>query len=145
MIALTHQEALLPGHLLLKYMREQLEVCLDMIKDQVRRDHETGATQVNLHDEAYGRRLLDRWPDVGQKFEYLLNTGNMVSRSGLDLSQATGFTVVAEKLNFYRYVCCHRGCRRGCCRRRPRGRQSASEDAPLAAGDDTFFCLGYQF
>ena len=38
----------------------------------------------------------------GQKFEYLLNTGNMISRSGLDLSQATGFTVVAEKLNFYR-------------------------------------------
>lgn len=109
--ALTHQEALLPGHLLLKFMREQLEVCLDMIKDQVRRDHETGATQVNLHDEVYGRRLLDRWPDVGQKFEYLLNTGNMVSRSGLDLSQATGFTVVAEKLNFYRYVLCHCRCR----------------------------------
>lgn len=41
----------------------------------------------------------------GQKFEYLLNTGNMVSKSGLDLSQATGFTVVAEKLNFYRCAC----------------------------------------
>ena len=38
----------------------------------------------------------------GQKFEYLLNTGNLVSRSGLDLSQSTGFTVVAEKLNFFR-------------------------------------------
>ena len=37
--------------------------------------------------------------------EYLLNTGNLQSRSGLDLSQATGFTVVAEKLNFYRCVC----------------------------------------
>ena len=41
-------------------------------------------------------------PDVGRKMEYMLNTGNLVSRSGLDLSQATGFTVVAEKLNFYR-------------------------------------------
>lgn len=41
-------------------------------------------------------------PGQGQKFEYLLNTGNLVSRGGLDLSQATGFTVVAEKLNFYR-------------------------------------------
>lgn len=38
----------------------------------------------------------------GQKFEYLLNTGNLVSRSGLDLSQSTGFTVVAEKLNYHR-------------------------------------------
>ena len=41
-------------------------------------------------------------PDVGRKMEYMLNTGNLVSRSGLDLGQATGFTVVAEKLNFYR-------------------------------------------
>lgn len=38
----------------------------------------------------------------GQKFEYLLNTGNLISRSGLDLSQSTGFTVVAEKLNYFR-------------------------------------------
>ena len=42
-------------------------------------------------------------PDVGKKFENLLNTGNLVSKSGLDLSQATGFTVVAEKLNFFRW------------------------------------------
>ena len=34
--------------------------------------------------------------------EYLLNTGNLVSNNSLDLSQATGFTVVAEKLNFFR-------------------------------------------
>lgn len=42
----------------------------------------------------------------GAKFEYLLNTGNLVSRSGLDLSQSTGFTVVAEKLNYFRFVLC---------------------------------------
>ena len=41
-------------------------------------------------------------PDLGRKMEYLLNTGNLISRSGLDLSQATGFTIVAEKLNFFR-------------------------------------------
>ena len=29
--------------------------------------------------------------------------GNLVTRSGLDLSQAAGFTVVAEKLNFFRW------------------------------------------
>ena len=34
--------------------------------------------------------------------EYLLNTGNLVSNGTLDLSQNTGFTVVAEKLNFFR-------------------------------------------
>ncbi len=40
------------------------------------------------------RKLLDKVGlDVGKKFEYLLNTGNLVSKSGLDLSQASGFTV----------------------------------------------------
>ncbi len=40
------------------------------------------------------RKLLDKVGlDAGRKFEYLLNTGNLVSKSGLDLSQASGFTV----------------------------------------------------
>jgi DNA-directed RNA polymerase I subunit RPA2 len=53
-------------------------------------------------DPAVVKKLADKLPDLGRKVEYLLNTGNLVSRSGLDLSQATGFTVVAEKLNFFR-------------------------------------------
>ena len=48
------------------------------------------------------RKLADRMPDIGRKMEYMLNTGNLVSKSGLDLSQSSGFTVVAEKLNFFR-------------------------------------------
>ncbi|CCA77052.1 probable RPA135-DNA-directed RNA polymerase I, 135 KD subunit [Serendipita indica DSM 11827] len=42
-----------------------------------------------------------------------LATGNLVSPTGLDLQQAAGFTIVAEKLNWYRYIshfrCVHRG------------------------------------
>lgn len=102
--ALTHHEVLLPGHLLLKFLKEQLEVCLDALAQHVSRDAERTPEIVNLQDELYVKKAIERWPDLGQKFEYLLNTGNLVSRSGLDLSQATGFTVVAEKLNFYRYV-----------------------------------------
>ena len=40
--------------------------------------------------------------DVGAKLEYMLSTGNLQSRGGLDMSQATGFTIVAERLNFVR-------------------------------------------
>ena len=63
---------------------------------------EHDAAAVNLQDEDYIRRCSEKMPDFGRKMEYLLNTGNLVSRSGLDLSQSTGFTVVAEKLNFFR-------------------------------------------
>lgn len=57
-----------------------------------------------LQDESYMRKLADRMPDIGRKMEYMLNTGNLVSKSGLDLSQSSGFTVVAEKLNFFRWA-----------------------------------------
>ena len=60
-------------------------------------------------DEATLKKYFEKMPDVGKKFENLLNTGNLVSKSGLDLSQSTGFTVVAEKLNFFRSGLVRRG------------------------------------
>lgn len=48
------------------------------------------------------KSLAHKLPDLGKKMEYMLNTGNLVTNTGLDMSQTTGFTVVAEKLNFFR-------------------------------------------
>jgi DNA-directed RNA polymerase I subunit RPA2 len=51
--------------------------------------------------------------NLAGKLEYFLSTGNLVSQTGLDLSQTSGFTIVAEKINFYRFIshfrCIHRG------------------------------------
>lgn len=51
--------------------------------------------------------------DIGTKLSNFLATGNLISPSGLDLQQAAGFTIVAEKLNWQRYIshfrCIHRG------------------------------------
>lgn len=55
-----------------------------------------------MQDEEYVKNIASKLPDLGRKMEYMLNTGNLVSNTGLDMSQATGFTVVAEKLNFFR-------------------------------------------
>ncbi|KAJ9526862.1 hypothetical protein QJQ45_017765 [Haematococcus lacustris] len=68
---------------------------------------------VNLGDATYLKKVCDKMPDVGKKMEYLLNTGNLVSKSGLDLSQTSGFTVVAEKLNWFRYLSHFRSVHRG--------------------------------
>ena len=51
--------------------------------------------------------------DVGRKLEYFLATGNLVSESGLDLQQTAGFTIVAERLNFWRYLSHFRSIHRG--------------------------------
>jgi len=51
--------------------------------------------------------------DIGAKMYNFLATGNLVSPTGLDLQQASGFTIVPEKLNWHRYIshfrCVHRG------------------------------------
>ena len=51
--------------------------------------------------------------DIGTKLSNFLATGNLISPSGLDLQQAAGFTIVAEKINWQRYIshfrCIHRG------------------------------------
>ncbi|KAK9824626.1 hypothetical protein WJX72_011831 [[Myrmecia] bisecta] len=111
--ALTHHEILLPGHLLQKFMKDKLEEALGIFKEMIKRDLDKAPENVNLQDETYIKRSADKMPDLGKKVEYMLNTGNLVSRSGLDLSQATGFTVVAEKLNFFRYLSHFRSVHRG--------------------------------
>ena len=51
--------------------------------------------------------------DVGAKMANFLATGNLISPTGLDLQQASGFTIVAEKLNWQRYISHFRSIHRG--------------------------------
>jgi DNA-directed RNA polymerase I subunit RPA2 len=51
--------------------------------------------------------------DIGAKMANFLATGNLVSPTGLDLQQASGFTIVAEKLNWLRYISHFRSIHRG--------------------------------
>ena len=41
---------------------------------------------------------------IGGKIGTFLSTGNLISSTGLDLMQVSGFTVVAERLNIFRYM-----------------------------------------
>jgi len=64
--------------------------------------------------ERYITKVIQKvnW-DIGSRMSNFLATGNLISPSGLDLQQASGFTIVAEKLNWSRYIshfrCIHRG------------------------------------
>jgi len=44
---------------------------------------------------------------------HLLSTGNLVSSSGLDLSQVTGYSVLADRLNYLRHMAHYRSVHRG--------------------------------
>lgn len=51
--------------------------------------------------------------NVGKKVEYFLSTGNLLTSSGLDILQDKGFTVLAERLNFWRFLSHFRSVHRG--------------------------------
>ncbi len=72
----------------------------------------SGGTEYSL-DLATLTSCMRRGKNVGSAMEYILATGNIVSKTGLGLMQTTGLTVVADKLNFFRFIshfrCVHRG------------------------------------
>ncbi|ORY01079.1 beta and beta-prime subunits of DNA dependent RNA-polymerase [Basidiobolus meristosporus CBS 931.73] len=109
-----HQEILLGGHLYLNILKEKLEDWIEGFRRQVALDVRRGLSSVNFFDKKYIVKALSKVPsDIGQKLQYFLATGNLISNTGLDLQQVSGYTIVAEKLNFLRYIshfrCVHRG------------------------------------
>lgn len=111
--AVQHQEILLGGFLYGMIIKEKIDEYLQSIKLQIQSDINRGVA-VNFHNTKYMSRVFMRINEnIGQKLQYFLATGNLVSQSGLDLQQATGFTVVAEKINFYRFISHFRMVHRG--------------------------------
>ncbi|PPR02656.1 hypothetical protein CVT24_002139 [Panaeolus cyanescens] len=108
-----HQEVLLPGSLYGMIIKERMEEILNNIRTNVAIDVRNGVA-VDFNDKRYFTKVTSRVNfDIGAKLSNFLATGNLVSPTGLDLQQASGFTIVAEKLNWQRYIshfrCIHRG------------------------------------
>ncbi|KAL9940259.1 hypothetical protein V8E36_000964 [Tilletia maclaganii] len=109
-----HQEILMPGFLYGSIITERVDDYLAAVRALIARDVRTGAKGVDFFDGRYFSKALTKVPsDIGARLTNFLATGNLTSTSGLDLQQTSGFTIIAEKLNFYRYVshfrCVHRG------------------------------------
>ncbi|AQZ15464.1 RPA135 (YPR010C) [Zygosaccharomyces parabailii] len=111
--ATQHQEVLLGGFLYGMILKEKIDEYLQAIIAQIRTDINRGIP-ANFKDRKYMTRVLMRVNDnIGSKMQYFLSTGNLVSQSGLDLQQVSGYTVVAEKINFYRFISHFRMVHRG--------------------------------
>lgn len=111
--AVQHQEILLGGFLYGMIIKERVEEYLDNITSELRRQVSRG-TLVDFTNKDHRIRVLNRVNEnIGTALEYFLSTGNLASPSGLDLQQVSGFTVVAEKINFYRFISHFRMVHRG--------------------------------
>ena len=111
-----HHEILLPGLLIQTFVREKLQEALFRAKEAVLRECDERPQTSDLHDQEWLSRTLTgaiTKMDLGRLVEYFLATGNLASKSGLGLSQTSGFTIVADKLNFMRYLSHFRSVHRG--------------------------------
>uniref|UniRef100_A0A2K5D6W7 DNA-directed RNA polymerase subunit beta n=1 Tax=Aotus nancymaae TaxID=37293 RepID=A0A2K5D6W7_AOTNA len=108
--SLVNQEVLTPGQLFLMFLKEKLEGWLVSIK--IAFDKKSQKTNVSMNTDNL-MRIFTMGLDLTKPFEYLLATGNLRSKTGLGLLQESGLCVVADKLNFIRYLshfrCVHRG------------------------------------
>ncbi|XP_048246491.1 DNA-directed RNA polymerase I subunit RPA2-like isoform X1 [Haliotis rufescens] len=110
-----NQELLLSGHLMLMVIKEKMNDFLIRVKMMIMKAAEA-ADVFELTPAAFQRALTLCGGDkceVTRSVEYLLSTGNLTSRSGLGLMQYSGFAIVADRLNFCRFLshfrCVHRG------------------------------------
>lgn len=118
--SLQNHEILLPGHLITAFVKEKFEEVLQQMRlaliKEMRQDF--SRTLASIQDDKLWGRLVDRHSlissgGIGKKVQHFLSTGNIVSTTGLDLMQVSGYTIVAERLNFLRYCAHFRSVHRG--------------------------------
>ncbi|KAJ5809512.1 DNA-directed RNA polymerase I subunit RPA2 [Penicillium pulvis] len=115
--AVSNQEVLLGGFLYGMILKERIEEWLRSL-GPIARDWSIRNSNAKFTDTAFERDFLSKIvrrsnENIGQALEYFLSTGNLVSPTGLDLQQTSGYTVMAEKINFYRFISHFRMIHRG--------------------------------
>ena len=116
--AVQNQEILLGGFLYGQILKERLEELLTVnlkaaFRDYFRRNPTVSFTSPTFEKDFPAAIFRRTNENLGNALEYFLSTGNLLSPSGLDLQQTSGFTVVAEKLNFLRFISHFRMVHRG--------------------------------
>ena len=115
--AVSNQEILLGGFLYGMILKERLEEWVrslaPVLRDWSMRNHGARFTDPAFERDFLGRIVKRTNENLGGALEYFLSTGNLVSPSGLDLQQTSGYTVMAEKINFYRFISHFRMIHRG--------------------------------
>jgi len=115
--SLNTQEALLPGHLFVKILRERFLSFFGSLQFKINQDSEISPELVQFDNIKYLINVLkivhQHIGNVGEHFSYLMNTGNLKSTLDLDLQQINGFTIFAERINYAKFISYFRAIHRG--------------------------------
>lgn len=105
--ALMNHELLLPGHLIGMYVKEKLEEGLLGARQLILKEFRANKTKfaAEVQTNKFFQKQLDRClGGLGQKVSTFISTGNIVTSTGMDLMQVSGYTIIAERLNYFRYL-----------------------------------------
>jgi DNA-directed RNA polymerase I subunit RPA2 len=118
--SLQNQEILMPGHLICSFVKEKFEEMFMAVRLGFQKEMRLNFAKIagNIQDSSTVSKMVDRYGQltgggIGKKVQHFLSTGNIISSSGLDLMQVSGYTIVAERLNFLRYCAHFRSVHRG--------------------------------
>ncbi|KAK4379648.1 hypothetical protein RND71_001510 [Anisodus tanguticus] len=113
--SLQNQEVLLPGHLITIYLKEKLQDWLLRLQRLLQEETDGENKKFELSSLADVKKTIEKHgpKQMGLAIENMLKTGRLVTQSGLDLQQRAGMTVMAERLNFLRFLSHFRAVHRG--------------------------------
>jgi len=118
--SLQNQELLLPGHIISNFVKEKFEEMIQSIRIGFMKEMRLDCAKfiASMSDINYLNRKIERYAmlssgGIGKKVIHFLSTGNIISTTGLDLMQSSGYTIMAERINFLRYCSHFRSVHRG--------------------------------
>lgn len=117
--ALSHLQVLLPGNLYLSVLKDRLQSFLttvsaivkQVVNKKVEQDNYSRQQLPNIVSSSF-QRAMNR-PLVGERLVYLLATGNLSCDDNMDLPQTVGYSIVAERINYLRFISHFRSVHRG--------------------------------
>ncbi|RWS21416.1 DNA-directed RNA polymerase I subunit RPA2-like protein, partial [Leptotrombidium deliense] len=107
-----YHELYMSGHIYFTLLLERIEMFLTAVKRQLKRTIEQKAT-VELTLPALKKVMSAKYGLICRPVEHLISTGNLQSKTGLGLMQTSGISVVAEKINYWRFISHFRAVHRG--------------------------------
>lgn len=108
-----NHEILLSGHLYLMVLKEKTEDVLHNLELRLNNVFKREKDITKIKDVTWLKNQLDACVNIGKRMEHFLATGNLSSRTGLDLKQQQGYSIAAEKINNMRYISHFRSVHRG--------------------------------
>lgn len=117
--AISHQALLTPGQLYLNLLKQKIEDNFRLAAFHIRREAEKpksasraeGNALKSLVLEAIARALKS--DQITKQLGYTLSTGNLRQDNNLDLPQNVGYSIMAERINFLRFLAHFRAVHRG--------------------------------